>query len=149
MLAQTALLLHAAIEAPAAVSFLFFPEKQLSTTAAAGNAVPLETALVLQNLGGLLAASAALSLVLAIWGTPPHISHSLRGALCLCLAVYHLFPSRRAYLRRRYAIGARGAVRNTLGGPGVHLAVHVVCLVLLTSAGIVGLFTNAAPDAYR
>ncbi|EPE04933.1 hypothetical protein F503_00087 [Ophiostoma piceae UAMH 11346] len=136
MLAQAALLLHAAIETPAAVTFLFFPEKQLSTAAAAGRAVPLETALVLQNLGGLLAASVALSLVLAVWGTPPHLSHSLRGALCLCLAIYHLFPARRAYLRRRHAIGTKGAVGNTLGGPAVHLAVHAACLVLLTSAGI-------------
>lgn len=133
MLARVALLFHAAVEAPAAATFLFFPERQLSTS----TTLPLETALVLQNLGGLLAVSVGTSLVLAIWGAPPRISYGLRGALCLCLASYHVFPSRRAYLRLKHGLGSSGGpAKKTLGGPVVHLAVHSIGLVLLTSAGI-------------
>ncbi|OAA68030.1 hypothetical protein SPI_00225 [Niveomyces insectorum RCEF 264] len=144
MLPRLAFLLHAAVETPAAASFLFAPARQLSpallSPASAASAASVELLLVLHNLGGLLAATVLLSLALAVWGVPPHIDGPLRGALALALAGYHYFPCRRAYLRRKHGIGMQGPQSRTLGGPAVHLAAHIACCVLLVSAGMSDLF---------
>ncbi|CAK7564951.1 MAG: hypothetical protein SEPTF4163_002857 [Sporothrix epigloea] len=151
-LAQLAFLLHAAVETPAAVTFIFMPERQLSSDFVAsqvGKGSGTEVTLLLHNLGGLLASSVALSLVVAIWGcttasnstpsgsTSIGISAALRGGIALALGGYHLFPCRRAYLRQKYRIGINGRHGNTLGGPSVHLVVHIVCFVALLSAAVV------------
>ncbi|CAK7262763.1 hypothetical protein SEPCBS57363_000209 [Sporothrix epigloea] len=151
-LAQLAFLLHAAVETPAAVTFVFMPERQLSSDLVAsqvGKGSGTEVTLLLHNLGGLLASSVALSLVMAIWActsasnstlpgaTSIGISAPLRGGIALALGGYHLFPCRRAYLRRKYSIGTSGRHRKTLGGPSVHLIVHIVCFVALLSAAMV------------
>ncbi|CAK7221763.1 hypothetical protein SCUCBS95973_004610 [Sporothrix curviconia] len=144
VLARLAFLLHAAVETPAAVTFLFAPERQLSPAllaSQAGGNSGAEVLPVLQNLGGLLASSVALSLVMAVWGcTSPSASsteNQLRGGIALALGGYHIFPCRRAYLRRKYSIGLKGQQGKTLGGPAVHLVVHVVCLVAFMLAALV------------
>ncbi|KJR83207.1 uncharacterized protein SPSK_04645 [Sporothrix schenckii 1099-18] len=132
MLARLAFLLHAAIETPAAATFLFAPHRQVSPTLLASATGGGEVVLLLQNYGGLLASSVLLSLVMATWSSPGH----LRGLVALALGSYHLFPSRRAFIRQTQRIGLQGPQGRTLGGPAVHLAVHVACFVALTSAGL-------------
>ncbi|KIH94176.1 hypothetical protein SPBR_06260 [Sporothrix brasiliensis 5110] len=133
MLARLAFLLHAAIETPAAATFLFAPHRQVSATLlASATGGGAEVVLLLQNYGGLLASSVLLSLVMAAWSSPGH----LRGLVALALGSYHLFPSRRALIRQTQRIGLQGPQGRTLGGPAVHLAVHVACFVALTSAGL-------------
>ncbi|CAK7240090.1 MAG: hypothetical protein STHCBS139747_001527 [Sporothrix thermara] len=148
MLARLAFLLHAAVETPAAATFLFAPKRQLNPAllaSPAGKTSGAEVVLILQNLGGLLASSVVLSLVMAVWGcTSPAstgvvgavIQSPLRGGIALALGSYHVFPCRRAYLRRKFSIGATGQQGKTLGGPTVHLAVHAVCFVAFLSAAV-------------
>lgn len=148
MLARLAFLLHAVIETPAAATFVFAPQRQLSPALlASSTGGGAEVVLLLQSYGGLLGSSVLLSLVMAIWGcTPaspsslPSISSHLRGLIALALGTYHLFPSRRAYIRRTQSIGLQGPQSKTLGGPAVHLAVHIACFVALTSAGLLELY---------
>ncbi len=136
MVSRLVFLLHAAVETPAAATFLFAPSRQLSPGLFSSPAAAAEVALVLQNLGGLLASSVLLSVMVAVWGTPQNMSPSLRGGLAMALAVYHVFPCRRAFLRQRRSIGTHGPQGKTLGGPAVHLAVHVVCFAALALAGV-------------
>ncbi|EFX04055.1 hypothetical protein CMQ_983 [Grosmannia clavigera kw1407] len=128
-LSALAFLAHAVVEIPAAASFVLTPQRQLSPAAATP-----EVLLVLQNLGGLLVASVLASLVLVARGHA--IAPSTRGLLALALGSYHFFPCRRAALRLRHDIGIRGPQGRTLGGPRVHLVVHLVCLALLVLAGL-------------
>jgi hypothetical protein len=145
---RLAFLLHAAVETPAAATFLFAPQRQLSPALlASSTGGDAEVVLLLQNYGGLLASSVLLSLVMAVRGctsplssfSSPSIQSHLRGLIALALGSYHLFPSRRAYLRKTRSIGLQGPQSKTLGGPTVHLAVHIVCFVALTSAGLMEL----------
>lgn len=149
MLARLAFLLHAAVETPAAATFLFAPARQLSPALlASSTGGGAEVVLLLHSYGGLLGSSVLLSLVMAVWGCtppsssggPPSIQSHLRGLIALALGTYHLFPSRRAYLRRTRSIGLQGPQGKTLGGPMVHLTVHIACFVALTLTGLIELF---------
>ncbi|CAK7197543.1 hypothetical protein SEUCBS139899_000191 [Sporothrix eucalyptigena] len=96
MLARLAFLLHAAVETPAAATFLFAPERQLSPAllaSKAGSSSGAEVVLLLQNLGGLLTSSVTLSLVMAVWGCTSPSSSSMPSAIDSQLRAIISFPA--------------------------------------------------------
>lgn len=129
---KQALTLHLLTETPAALSFLIAPAAQLP------GATP-EAKLILRNLGGLLAATnLACVALLAHWAALPE---RLSALLCASLGTYHVWPAYRAWARLRMAAAddagrgdegkGKGRVekeKKVLGGPVVHLVVHVLCL---------------------
>ncbi|KAL1837211.1 hypothetical protein VTK73DRAFT_4760 [Phialemonium thermophilum] len=158
------LLAHAVVEAAAAVSFLLAPESQLPAAFRAGTHGKKADArerearaallLILRSYGGLLLSSAILA---AFFGVPSsRVVDDAASArvVSLCLAVYHPWPVWRACGRLRSKDGPpdqRGRVpvrrdgktaaesenreRPVLGGPAVHLVLHVSLFVgLLLSA---------------
>ncbi|KAK7424763.1 hypothetical protein QQX98_000346 [Neonectria punicea] len=126
-------LLHAAIETPAALTFIFRPSSHVS---------PLhpDAALLIQSLGGLLLASNLIALVF-VRRPFDHVSRHV----ALALAFWHLWPCYRAVVRlarradgRNRSAGDDAATGKTLGGPAVHLVVHVVLLAMFLSAWLFG-----------
>ncbi|KAL2147286.1 hypothetical protein VTI28DRAFT_10276 [Corynascus sepedonium] len=103
-LTKLALLLHLFIETPASLSFLLAPRSQLP------GASP-EAVLILHNLGGLLASTNLVVLVLILSLSPGSATELLAGRLCLCLGTYHVWPIRRAWVRMRSSsISSHGKV---------------------------------------
>ncbi|KAK3898215.1 hypothetical protein C8A05DRAFT_19153 [Staphylotrichum tortipilum] len=125
-----ALTLHLLTELPASLSFLLAPTAQLPSASP-------DARLILRNFGGLLMATNLLCVVLLFHHQNP--TATIRGGcddddrlialLCGCLGTYHLWPCYRAYARLKGGKGSgmRGE-KAVLGGPAVHLVVHVVCL---------------------
>jgi hypothetical protein len=52
------------------------------------------------------------------------------------LGSYHVWPCRRALVRLRYKTQPENDEVSVLGGPFVHLLVHVICLGLFVYAGV-------------
>lgn len=133
---QFPLLLHLLVETPASLSFLLAPRSQLR------GASP-EAVLILRNLGGLLLATNLVCLVLLSAGSDGDGGSRysrLAASVCLCLATYHVWPAHRAYSRiARGVVGGKDGGRKVLGGPKVHLAVHLVCLAALLAGGWTGI----------
>ncbi|KAI3399017.1 hypothetical protein diail_8044 [Diaporthe ilicicola] len=130
-----ALLFHVLIEAPASLSFLLNPPKQLRESRPSPEAV-----LVCQSYGGLLAATNSLC-VLLLYSRGLGNFDDASAITAASLAIYHVMPMRRAWVR----IGTQGAGRgflqqaDDLGGPYVHFMVHAFLLVILTWAGLHGI----------
>lgn len=124
-LQKTPLILHITIETLAALSFIFQPGTQLP-------GATREAELILASYGGLLLTT---NLVCGVFVARAGFD-ATAGLVSLCVGTYHAWPMWRAYARlssrslRRVAGPSR-----VLGGPGVHLAVHAVCLVGLVAAG--------------
>ncbi|OHE93053.1 hypothetical protein CORC01_11610 [Colletotrichum orchidophilum] len=117
-------LLHIAIETAAACSFIFKPGSQLSNPPAAAQ-------LVLQQFAGLLLST---NLICLIFISRPFDKTSRQVAAAL--AFWHVWPCCRAYVRlKRPEVDGLGkekgeATLKTLGGPAVHLSVHVGMFLL-------------------
>lgn len=131
--------LHAVVETAAALSFIFTPEKQLPGCSPAAR-------LILRQYGGLLLSSSAVCLAILLL-EPVELGNSSSSSTCrwiaAALGTYHVWPCYRAYARlRSFASGSGGgglapvekekekktaSSSSTLGGPAVHLAVHLVC----------------------
>lgn len=131
------LLLHLLIETPASLSFLLTPHLQLP------GASP-DAKLILRNFGGLLLATNLACLVLLAnnySGTADDTEmRTLTARLCLCVGTYHLWPTHRAWARmKRGGDKGKQGEKKVLGGPKVHLIVHVVCFVALIWGGMLGL----------
>jgi len=115
-------LLHSLVETGAAFTFTFRPKIQLP------GASP-ETILVLRSYGALLWATVFLG---GYFGVRNKYDGS-SVAFGLSMAFYHVFPIYRAYVRLLSRPGKLGEQR-VLGGPKVHLLVHLVCLGSLVAA---------------
>ncbi|KAK9415838.1 hypothetical protein SUNI508_10138 [Seiridium unicorne] len=117
MFAKLTLLLHILIETPAAFTFIFTPEKQLHDCNSA-------TRLVLRQYGGLLISSNLISVVLF---SQEELGDAGR-LIAASLGFYHIWPCYRAYARLTRQVSGDIHGQATLGGPAVHLAVHIILL---------------------
>lgn len=118
-----AFLLHAIIETPAAISFICFPDKQLPGGSPAAK-------LILRQYGGLLLSTVLISLALL---TQDDLE-GLRRPIAAALGSYHFWPTYRAYCRCASAVPGDVNGASTLGGPLVHLIVHLLVLGLFLAA---------------
>ncbi|KAI1741481.1 hypothetical protein F4680DRAFT_415542 [Xylaria scruposa] len=110
--------MHAAIETAAGISFIVRPEGQLPGCTPAAK-------LILRQYGGLLLAS---SLVCLIIIADPGFNTTTTRLLAAALGSYHAWPCHRALTRIRNETSVKE--ESVLGGPLVHLLVHVACLSL-------------------
>ncbi|KAF5000757.1 hypothetical protein FGRMN_1525 [Fusarium graminum] len=112
-------LIHVLIETPAALTFIFRPSSQLQ---------PLlpSAALILQSFGGLLLTSNLIALILI---RRPFDDITRQAALAFCF--WHIWPCHRAYMRMSgYTKEDEASTTKTLGGPVVHLGVHIALLTM-------------------
>ncbi|KAK4109762.1 hypothetical protein N656DRAFT_847528 [Canariomyces notabilis] len=126
------LLFHLLIETPASISFIFFPKAQLL------NASP-DAILISRNLGGLLLAINLVCLVFLTGGES--YNNQLVAKVSLCFATYHVWPAHRAYVRLARGPKGRREEQKVLGGPVVHLVVHLGCLISLFGGGLMGIMS--------
>lgn len=124
-----AFLFHAIIETPAAISFICFPDKQLPDGSPAAK-------LILRQYGGLLLSTVLISLALLARDDLEDVGRPIAVAL----GSYHLWPTYRAYCRCTSAVpgDVKGTDSSTssLGGPMVHLIVHLLALGLFLAAAL-------------
>lgn len=115
--------LHILIETPASLNFFLEPSEQLQL----GTPSPAAEAVVRQY--ALLIFSSNLIALVFLLRPVDKVSRQVACAL----GIYHIGPALRAIsrlLRREPALGAG------LGGPAVHLVVHVLCLIALFTTGL-------------
>ncbi|ESZ95640.1 hypothetical protein SBOR_3988 [Sclerotinia borealis F-4128] len=117
-------LLHTLIEIPASLNFLLNPSSQLSSPAPQAHTL-------IQQYAILLFVSCLIALIFA-WRPVDRTARLVAGALSL----YHWAPAFRAACRILEGDGVGKGVKG-LGGPGVHLLVHLLC-----GAGLLGLFLS-------
>lgn len=115
--------IHLVIETPAGFNFLWNPSEQLPSPAPQADAV-------IQQYGGLLLVSAIIALIFALRPVDS-TSRNVAGALSL----YHFLPASRALGRIRAGEVSYG---KGLGGPKIHLIVHVLCLFSLVQFAVKG-----------
>ncbi|KAK4164533.1 hypothetical protein QBC43DRAFT_262092 [Cladorrhinum sp. PSN259] len=144
---QIPLLLHLLIEIPASLSFLFNPRSQLppsssSPTSAASSSHDRDAILILRNFGGLLLATNLLVSVLLFHqhnfkeDSEGIFDGNLSGWILLSLGTYHFWPCWRAWDRiKRSSANQDKKEQKALGGPKVHLVVHLICLFALLVSG--------------
>ncbi|KAI0441563.1 hypothetical protein F4803DRAFT_522625 [Xylaria telfairii] len=121
-LGKLAFAAHAAVETAAGISFIVHPERQLPGCTPAAK-------LILRQYGGLLLASSLICLIII---ADPGFNATTARLLAAALGSYHAWPCHRALTRIRN--GMRLKEESVLGGPFVHLLVHVVCLGLFLYA---------------
>ncbi len=125
-LEELAFLMHAAVETAAGVSFIAHPEGQLPGCTPAAK-------LILRQYGGLLLASSMVCLIII---ASPGCSATTTRLVAAALGSYHAWPCYRAFTRIRSETRHRLREKSVLGGPLVHLLVHLVCLGLFLCAAI-------------
>ena len=137
---QYPFLVHASIEFAAGINFLFHPSEQLSSLAPQAEAV-------IRQYGVLLLVSVIIALIFAtrdVDSTSRKASFGMRygeiiqavehfltprsGNVSGALSIYHLAPITRAYSQINGGVFDFG---KALGGPAVHLVVHVICFLSL------------------
>lgn len=122
-------LLHVVVETPAAYTFFFKPEKQLNDCSPAAQ-------LILQQYGALLVSSNLICLP-ALRNTKIGDTERL---IAVALGFYHIWPCRRAYARMaKVVVPGDVAGPKVLGGPVVHLVVHVILLGMFAYVALGGL----------
>jgi hypothetical protein len=119
--------IHVLIETPAALNFIRNPSEQLSSPAPQAHAI-------IQQYGSLLLVSGIIAFIFAIRSVDS-TSRNVAGALSL----YHFLPASRAFGRLQAGESSYG---KGLGGPWIHLIVHVVCLVSLVQFAVRGRFSR-------
>jgi hypothetical protein len=122
---QVPFVLHAIIETLAAVTFIFRPETQVSDPS-------LETQLVFKLLGGSLLSTNLICLVIA---ARPVFDQTTR-LVAASLAFWHLWPVYRAGVRLAGTPPQKRPDQSTLGGPSVHLAIHLLLFAMFFWIGI-------------
>ncbi|KAJ9134186.1 hypothetical protein NKR19_g8781 [Coniochaeta hoffmannii] len=128
-LAKLPLLLHALLEAAASLSFTLHPQAQLP-------ALNDEARLILRSYGGLLLSSSVLCAGFCLRPGFDSATRLVAGSM----ALYHLFPIGRAVIRLRKQAREKknGGEGRVLGGPAVHLAVHLLAVVGLAGSAAFG-----------
>jgi hypothetical protein len=124
-LTKLPLLLHALLEVAASLSFSLNPTIQLPNASD-------EARLILRSYGGLLLSS---SILCAGFWLRPGFDSATR-LVAGSMAVYHVFPIGRAVVRLRKA--REKTEGKVLGGPAVHLTVHLVALLGLGMSAAFG-----------
>ncbi|KAI0164151.1 hypothetical protein GGR57DRAFT_277012 [Xylariaceae sp. FL1272] len=117
--AKLSFLVHAVIETAAGASFIFHPEGKVP-------ACTVEAKLILRQYGGLLLASSLACL--AILMNP--ISDNATRQLSIAFGSYHIWPCYRALTRLQNDCRRQPGTLANLGGPGLHIVVHSICLGL-------------------
>ncbi|KAI0411254.1 hypothetical protein F5X98DRAFT_357608 [Xylaria grammica] len=125
---KLAFAVHAAVEAAAGLSFIVHPEGQLPLCTPAAR-------LILRQYGGLLLASSMICLIII---AGPGCNATTTRLVAAALGSYHVWPCYRASVRIRNETRHRFEETSFLGGPPVHLVVHLVCLGLFLYAAIAG-----------
>ncbi|KAI0973483.1 hypothetical protein F4678DRAFT_426879 [Xylaria arbuscula] len=123
---QLAFVIHAVVETAAGVSFIVHPEGQLPNCTPAAK-------LILRQYGGLLLASSIICLAVI---TGLGCSTTTTRVLATALGSYHAWPCYRAFSRIQKESRYEVQETSILGGPFVHLLVHLVCLGLFLYAAI-------------
>ena len=122
--AKLPFLVHDVVATFAGLTFIFRPYRQLAPLSDAAK-------LILQCYGGCLLFTNLISLIFLV---RPEVDETTR-LVAFAYAFWHLWPSYRAVVRIQRDIDTRGEMGNTLGGPGVHLTVHALLIVLFLYAG--------------
>ncbi|KAK3316379.1 hypothetical protein B0H66DRAFT_534636 [Apodospora peruviana] len=144
-LPKSPILLHFLIESAAAASFILNPTSQLPPTLPWSSPETKEINLILRSYGGLLLSTNLICLVVVLDSDSTQIvSNRTASLVSLALATYHIWPIYRAYSRiiRNHVPettrGVEGKRPVVLGGPAVHLFVHIILLVGLVLSGCFG-----------
>jgi hypothetical protein len=109
--------LHAIVETPACLNFLFFPDDQLPVAAPQAHAIIRQYAV-------LLFCSVMIAVIFAYRAIPDITSRSVAGAL----ALYHIGPLVRAWSRIDIRAPSDRQRLPLLKDPFLHFVVHSVCL---------------------
>ncbi|KAI1420006.1 hypothetical protein F5Y12DRAFT_166364 [Xylaria sp. FL1777] len=125
-LEKLAFVMHAAVETAAGISFIAHPEGQLPGCGPAAK-------LILRQYGGLLLASSMVCLVII---AGPDCGTTTTRLMAAALGSYHVWPCYRASTRIRNETRDKLKETSVLGGPLVHLLVHLVCLSLFLYTAI-------------
>ncbi|KAI1380196.1 hypothetical protein F4677DRAFT_253507 [Hypoxylon crocopeplum] len=136
ILAKLPFAAHAVIETAAALSFIFSPDKQLPGCNAAAK-------LILRQYGGLLLSTNLICLAIL---TEPSFTNMSR-LLAAALGTYHIWPCYRAYVRIHYNAAASSKGQTTLGGPSLHLIVHLACLGMFIWASMSDISPDTSPES--
>ncbi|KAI0169266.1 hypothetical protein GGR52DRAFT_574484 [Hypoxylon sp. FL1284] len=123
ILAKLPFAAHALVETAAALSFIFDPDKQLPGCSVSAK-------LILRQYGGLLLSTNLICLVIL---AEPGCTDATR-LFAAALGTYHVWPCYRAYARMRHGIRVSRKEQSTLGGPLLHLIVHLACLTMFAGA---------------
>ncbi|KAG8671235.1 hypothetical protein FPOAC2_04564 [Fusarium poae] len=124
--ATTPFLVHALIETPAALTFILKPSTQLQP-------LPPAAALIVQSFGGCILATNLIALVFLRRPFDDVAQH-----VALAFAFWHIWPCYRAYMRMSGYTEEGATTTKTLGGPVVHLGVHVVLLTMFLGTWLFG-----------
>lgn len=135
-------LLHVLIETPASLTFILRPQSQLSP-------LPPAAALILQSFGGLLLSLNLVAIVFVRRTFDPVARH-----VAAAFAFWHLWPCYRAFVRlsrdaeEKVALEAEtektegppssDATSRTLGGPAIHLVVHLTLFTMFLGCCVLG-----------
>lgn len=131
-IANLPVLAHLVIESMAALSFLLQPQVQLQDSKPSDEAV-----LICHSYAGSLLATDALCFLFLVYRDNKEFDET-SAMLAGSLAIYHLFPVKRAWARIRRRRGNYKQEERMAGGPPVHLAIHGVLFVSLGCASLYG-----------
>lgn len=126
---KVALLGHLFFESAASASFFCQPHKQLQDPEASEEAV-----LVCHNYAGMLLATNVLCLLSLIRGDSKTFDDT-SVMITRSMAIYHLFPIRRAWTRIKKRRGNYRPEESMAGGPPGHLVIHGALFALMFLVG--------------
>lgn len=124
-----AILGHLAFESMASMSFFFQPRKQLQDPEASEEAI-----LICHNYAGMLLATDILC-VLSLIRSGSGSFDDTSAMVTWSMAIYHIFPIRRAWARIKKRGGNYIKEEKIAGGPPGHLIIHSVLFISLVWAG--------------
>ena len=122
-LAKLPFLLHDVVATLAGLTFVVRPSAQLAPLTPSAS-------LILQCYGGLILFTTLISLIFL-----RRPFDETTRIVALAFAFWHCWPSYRAYVRILHGIDTKGKLATTLGGPWVHLGVHLALFVLFIYSG--------------
>lgn len=124
-----AILGHLVFESMASISFFFQPKTQLQDSKASEEAI-----LICHSYAGLLLATDVLCL-LSLARNSTETFDDTSAMVARSMAIYHIFPMRRAWARMKERRGNYRSEEQMAGGPPGHLVIHGILFVALVWAG--------------